>query len=83
MIYHQLFKKFIIFDGNKFFVCYNKEINNKFPFYCIIGEHESETSIKIKSKSSTNLLSNCDIRYHSFFIGSISSNYIIVCTRYE
>ena len=35
-------------DGNKFFVCYNKEVGGLFPFYCIIGEHVSEGSIKIK-----------------------------------
>ena len=70
-------------DGNKFFVCYNKEISNTFSFYCIIDEHESEGSIKIKSESSIQLLNNCDLRYYGFFIGDISSNYIIVCTRYE
>ncbi len=70
-------------DGNKFFVCYNKEVDNTFSLYCIIGEHETESSIKIKSKSSIKLLNNYDLRYYSFFISSISSNYIIVCSRYE
>ena len=39
-------------DGNKFFVCYNKEIRSTFAYYCIIGEHESVNSITIKRELS-------------------------------
>ena len=72
-------------DGNKFFVCYNKQDGYTYSLYCILGEHVSEGSIIKKSKSSFKLLDNCELKYYSFFIGfiSISSNYIIVCTRSE
>ena len=67
---------------NFLFVIIKKD-GNTFSLYCILGEHVSKGSIIIKSKSSVNWLKYCDLNYYSFFIGSISSNYIIVCTRYE
>ena len=41
-----------------------KEDGNTFYLYCILDEHESQGSIKIKSKSSVKLLYNCNLRYY-------------------
>ena len=64
-------------DGNKFIVCYNVDKS----YYCLFGEHNSNNSITIKTETNTKLLDSCDPEFYRFFIGSISSNYIIVCTN--
>ena len=64
-------------DGNKFIVCYNVDKS----YYCLFGEHKSTNSITIKTETNTKLLDSCDPEFYRFFIGSISSNYIIVCTN--
>ena len=66
-------------NGNKFLICYSKYEDNS--FYCITGEHNSINSIKIKSKTSTKIISECSIGYHYFDIGKINSNYILICTK--
>ena len=64
-------------NGNKFLICYSKYEDNS--FYCIIGEHNSINSIKIKSKTSIKLLDNCEGKYFNFDIGKIGVNYMLIC----
>ena len=54
---------------------------NKYSFYCKFGEYKSKSSIILKSETNVKLLDNYDSGFHNIFIGSISSNYIILCKK--